>query len=323
MIKNKNILITGGAGFIGSHLAKFLVAKGNNIYVIDNLNTSSKKNIQFSKKFKKNFFFIKSSIQDYSKLETLIKKVDIIFHLAASVGVKNIMRHPTFSILNNLNTSKIIFEFASKYKKRIIFTSSSEVYGLSNRILLEDARVNLGNPKLIRWNYACTKLSDEFLAMSYFIEKKMKITIVRLFNTIGEGQSDQYGMVIPRFFAQAIRNKPITVYGNGKQSRTFTYVEDVVRSLIKLINVKKSYGEVINVGGANKITILSLAKKIKLITKSKSKVKFISIKKVYGKSFEDCKTRIPSVAKLKKLIKYSPNTSLDEILVKILNKQKN
>ena len=151
----------------------------------------------------------------------------------------------------------------------------------------------------------------------------MKITIVRLFNTVGEGQSDQYGMVIPRFFTQALKNKPITVYGNGKQSRTFTYVEDVVRSLVKLINVKKSYGEVINVGGANKITILSLAKKIKLITKSKSKVKFISIKKVYGKSFEDCKIRIPSVAKLKKLIKYSPNTSLDEILVKILNKQKN
>jgi len=321
MIKNKNILITGGAGFIGSHLTKYLLSQGNVVYIIDNLTTGSKQNLKFSTKFKNKIFFIKSNIENYKKIDLLIKKVDIIFHLAASVGVKNIMKNPTLSILNNLNSSKIIFELASKYHKRIIFTSSSEVYGLSNRLLEESDRPNLGNPKLIRWNYASTKLCDEFLAMSYFIEKKMKVTIVRLFNTVGEGQSDQYGMVIPRFFAQAKENRSITVYGTGKQSRTFTYVEDVVKSLVKLIEVKKSYGEVVNVGGANRITILSLAKKIKLLTKSKSKVKFISLQKVYGKSFEDCKTRIPSVKKLKKLIKYIPDTSLDKILLKILKKK--
>ena len=317
MIKNKKILITGGSGFIGSNLAREILKSNNTVYIIDDLSTGNKNNLQFERNKNSKLIFIKSEITKYKKLKNIIKIVDIIFHLAASVGVKNIMKNPIYSISNNLNTSENIFRFASEFKKRVIFTSSSEVYGLSSRILDENARLNLGNPKIIRWNYASTKITDEYLAMSYFKEKNLKITVVRLFNTVGKGQSKQYGMVIPRFYFQAIKNKPITVYGNGKQSRTFTYVKDVVHSLLKISLSTKSYGQVINVGGANKTTIISLAKKIKKITNSKSKIKFIPLKKVYGDGFEDCKQRIPSVKKLEKIIKYRPSTKLNTILKEI------
>lgn len=318
MIKNKKILITGGLGFIGSHLTEELLRFPNKIYLIDNFKTRRKIKLNFINHFKDKITLIKSGIYQYKKLEKLIKKIDIIFHLAASMGVENVIKkQPTNSILNNLKSTELIFQFAAKYNKRVIFTSSSEVYGLSTKILVEEARPNLGNPKIVRWNYAYTKLTEEFLAMSYFKEKKLKVTVVRLFNTVGEGQTNKNGMVISSFFSQAISGKPITVFGDGKQTRTFTYVKDVIHSLIKITISKKTLGEIINVSGTSKISIISLAKKIVKITNSDSKIKFIKLNKVYGEGAEDCKQGLPSLKKLQKLINYKPDTKLDKILKKI------
>ena len=320
MIRNKKILITGGLGFIGSHLAKELIKYSNKIYIIDNFKTRQKSKIEFINKYKKNITFIKSDVSNFKKLPYLIKNVDIIYHLAASMGVENVIKKkPTYSILNNLKSTENIFHLCAKFNKRIIFTSSSEVYGLSSKILVEDARPNLGNPKIVRWSYAYTKLTEEFLAMSYFREKNLKVTVVRLFNTVGEGQTNKNGMVISNFFSQALKDKSITVYGDGKQSRSFTYVKDTITSLIKLYKSKDSHGEIVNISSLNKITIISLAKKIIKITNSKSKIRFIKLKKIYGKGAEDGKQGMPSLKKLKMLINYIPNTKLDKILKIILN----
>ena len=323
MVKNKKILITGGLGFIGTHLAKELLKYSNTIYLIDNFSTRKKSKIEFVNKYKKKIYFIKSGISNYKELPNLIKKVDIVYHLAASMGVENIIKkQPTNSILNNLRSTELIFQYCAQFNKRIIFTSSSEVYGLNAKTLVEDARPNLGNPKIVRWNYAYTKLTEEFLAMSYFREKKLKVTVVRLFNTVGEGQTNKNGMVIASFFAQALKGESITVYGDGKQSRTFTYVKDVIYSLLKLSLSKNSYGEIVNIGGLNKISIIFLAKKIIKITKAKSKIKFIKLKKIYGEGAEDGKQGMPSLKKLEHLINYRPNTKLDEILKIIFKKKK-
>lgn len=324
MIKNKKILITGGLGFVGTHLTKELLKLPNQIYLIDNFATRRKAKSKFISFYKDKIVLIKSHICQYKKLERLIKKVDIIYHLAASMGVENVIKkQPTNSILNNLKSTELIFQFAAKYKKRVIFTSSSEVYGLSSKSLVEEARPNLGNPKIVRWSYAYTKLTEEFLAMSYFREKKLKVTVVRLFNTVGEGQSSKNGMVISSFFSQALSGKPITVYGDGKQTRTFVYVKDVVHSFMKITKSNKTFGEIINVGGTNKISIISLAKKIIKITKSKSRIKFIKLNKVYGEGAEDCNQGLPNLKKLNSLINYKPNTSLNKILNKINIKNSN
>ena len=315
MIRNKKILITGGLGFIGTHLAKELLKYSNKIYLIDNFSSRKKSKIEFINQYKKKIVFIKSGISNFKKLPTLIKNIDIVYHLAASMGVENIIKNqPTHSILNNLKSTQLIFQLCAQFNKRIIFTSSSEVYGLSSKTLVEDARPNLGNPKIVRWNYAYTKLTEEFLAMSYFREKKLKVTVARLFNTVGEGQTNKNGMVISSFFSQALKNESITVYGDGKQSRTFTYVKDVIYCLIKLSLSKNSYGEIVNIGGLNKISIIMLAKKIIKITNSKSKIKFVKLKKIYGDGAEDGRQGMPSLKKLKSLINYKPRTKLTKIL---------
>ena len=319
MIKNKKILITGGLGFIGSHLVNKLILFSNKIYVIDNFSSRKKEKEDFLKRYKNKIKFIKSNIYKYKNLEGLIKEVDFVFHLASGGGVAIIKNRTKNSILNTFKSSELIFKLCAKYKKRLIFISSSEVYGLNSKKLVEDARPNLGNPKILRWNYAYTKLTEEFLAISYFREKKLKVSIVRLFNTIGEGLSSKSGKVITNFFSQALIDKPLTVYGDGKQTRTFTYVGDVIYSLIKISISKKSYGEIINVGAGEKISIISLAKKIIKITKSNSKIKFIRLNKIYGSGAEDCKQGLPCLKKLQNLINYKPNTNLDNILKKIIS----
>ena len=319
MLKDKKILITGGLGFIGSHLIYKLTLFSNKIYVIDNFSTRKKEKKDFIKRYKNNMKFIKSNIYEYQKLENLIKKVDFVFHLASGGRVENIKNLSKNSIINTLKSSELIFKFCAKHKKRLIFTSSSEVYGLNSKKLVEEARPNLGNPKILRWNYAYTKLAEEFLAISYFREKKLKVSIVRLFNTIGEDLSNKSGKVISNFFSQALINRPLTVYGDGKQTRTFTYVKDVIHSLIKISTSKKSYGEIINVGANEKIRVISLAKKIIKITKSNSKIKFIRLNKIYGSGAEDCDQGLPCLKKLQNLINYKPKTNLDNILKKIIS----
>ncbi|MDI6591325.1 MAG: SDR family NAD(P)-dependent oxidoreductase [Patescibacteria group bacterium] len=315
----KTILITGGAGFIGTHLAEKLLKSGEEVFVIDNLSTGSLKNIAHLKKNKK-FHFTKDTILNRKKLENLIKKSDQIYHLAAAVGVKTIMEKPLESFLNNIKGIEIVLELASKYKKPILFTSSSEVYGKNDSLPFkeEDDRV-YGSAYNDRWGYALSKGADEFLALAYFREKKLPVVVVRLFNVIGPRQTEAYGMVVPRFIKQALSGQPITVYGTGFQTRCFTDIEDVVEALVKLMNHPKAPGQIFNLGSEEEITIRELAQKIKKLTGSKSKIIFIPYTKVYGSGFEDMEHRKPDLTKIKKLINYQPKVTLEESLKKIID----
>ena len=319
-MKNKKILITGGAGFIGSNLVNYYLKNNYIVTVIDNFNTSSKKSISIFKNHK-NYKFIPGSINK-NNIKLLIKNNDYIFHLAASVNVKKILEDPLSSMLNNLNSTKAVLYYANKYNKTLLITSSSEVYGIQkNRSLSEDDKITFGPSTKARWSYAISKLTDEFLALGYHSSNKLKVVVVRLFNTIGSTQTHKYGMVVPTFINQARKNLPITIFGTGKQIRTFTDVDEVVLCLSKLIKCKKAYGQVVNIGGKEKITIKKLALKIIKLTSSKSKIKIIPYKNVYNKNkdYEDMPVRIPSTKKLRALIKYGPIKNIDQILFKILN----
>lgn len=317
----KSILITGGAGFIGKNLAKFYLSKNYKVTIIDNFSTSKVDSIKEFKIFKK-FKLIKANINE-NNIRDLIKNNDYIFHLAASVGVTTILKDPLNSMLNNLNTTKLVLKYSYKYKKTVLITSSSEVYGLQkNKLLYETDNITFGPSIKARWSYAISKLTDEFLALGYYNSKKLNVIVVRLFNTIGSEQTHEYGMVVPRFIRQAKKNLDITVFGDGKQIRTFTDVNEVVTCLTKLITCKRAYGNVINIGGYEKIKIIQLAKKIIKLTKSKSKIKIIPYKKVYNnnKDYDDMPARIPSTKKLKSLINFVPKKNIDQILLQIINK---
>lgn len=315
----KKILITGGAGFIGSHLAEKLLLLGEEVFVIDDLSTGSLKNINHLKK-NKNFHFIKGSVTDKKKLERLIAKVDQIYHLAAAVGVKTIMEKPLESLLNNLLGAEIVFEAASKRKIPVLFTSTSEVYGKNINIpFREDSDRIYGSAYNTRWGYGMSKGVDEFLALAYSREKKLPVVTVRLFNVIGPRQTGAYGMVAPTFVRQALSGKPITVFGDGSQTRCFGNVEDIVSALIKLINTPKTYGQIFNLGSDEEISIKDLAEKVKQLTKSKSKILFVSYTKVYGSSFEDMMKRKPDLTKIKKAIGYQPKKTLDQSLREIID----
>ncbi len=312
------VLITGGAGFIGNHLTEKLLNKGEEVFVIDNLSTGTIENIARFKK-NKNFHFVKDTILNKKKLESLVKKCDKIFHLAAAVGVKTIMDKPLESFMNNMKGTENILELAHKYKTPVLFTSTSEVYGKNDKLPFkeEDDRV-YGSVYSDRWGYALSKGSDEFVALAYFKEKKLPITIVRLFNVIGPRQTGVYGMVVPKFIKQALSGKDIPVHGNGKQTRCFGDVDDITDALIKLIDSKKSRGKIFNLGSDKEISINDLAKKIKEIIGSKSKTVFVSYAKVYGDNFEDMKRRKPSLSQIKKEIGYKPKVKLEESLKRII-----
>ncbi len=311
------ILITGGAGFIGSHLAEQLLKKGHTVFVLDNLSTGSMDNVKHLLDNKR-FIFTHGSVLNKSDLIPLIKRVDQIFHLAAAVGVKLVTDKPLESMITNVDGTKNILELAELKNIPVLLTSSSEVYGKSDQLpFKEDSDRKYGSVYNERWGYALSKALDEFLGMSFWRERRLPVVIVRLFNTVGPGQTGRYGMVVPRFVGSALAGSPITVYGTGEQTRAFCHVDDIVGALIKLINCRKAYGEVVNLGSTEVISINDLAKKVKSITKSKSSVVHVAYKDAFNETFEDMLSRVPDIAKAKKLIGYKPRYNLDEILVSV------
>jgi UDP-glucose 4-epimerase len=313
------ILITGGAGFIGSHLSELLISEGNQVIALDNQSTGSIRNLSTSS----NLEVIEGSILDSNLVETLMSKVTVCYHLAAALGVKNIVDHPLESLETNINGSEIILNAATKYQVRTLLASSSEVYGKNpNQPLSEDSDRVLGSPKVARWSYSEAKAIDEFYAFQLKKQKGLPVTIARLFNTVGPRQSGSYGMVLPRFVSAALSDQPLTVYGDGTQSRTFSAVSDVVIALTGLLKSKSTIGEVFNVGGNQQITIKDLAEKVIKITNSNSQIEYKPYSEVYGSDFEEPNSRVPDISKIKDAINWNPQKGLDEIITELYSHMK-
>jgi len=318
-MKNKSVLITGGAGFIGSHLAERLIKEGYRVFVLDDFSTGRMENINGLLNNER--FHLKiGSVLDKLTLEELIDEVDVIFHLAAAVGVKYIMENPLKSLIINIQGTENVLEIANKGKKLTFIASTSEVYGKNENVPLKEAddRI-LGNTYISRWGYAASKAVDEFLALAYYREKKLPVIIMRFFNTCGPRQVGHYGMVVPKFVKAALLNQPITVYGDGSQARCFTYIDDVIECLFRLLHCKEAIGEVINIGSDQLITIKELAEKVKRVANSASPIEFRDPADIFGPEFEDMKLRKPDVSKLYNLIGFKPSTDIDEILLKIIS----
>lgn len=315
------ILITGGAGFIGSHLSEKLLKNGHQIFVLDNLSTGSLDNIKHLL-LNKNFHFKKGSILNAKLVKDLVKKVDQIYHLAAVVGVKKVVFEPIKTIETNLKGTEIVLKSASLFnqKKKVLIASSSEVYGKNLKIPFkeEDDRI-LGPTSDPRWTYSSTKALDEFLALAYFKEKGLKTVVVRLFNIVGPRQTDAYGMVIPNFVKNALLLKPLLIFGDGKQTRSFTHVDDAINAMIKLMNNKKAEGKIFNLGQNYEISINDLAKKVLKLTKSKSKIIHAPFEKTYSPTSASLKKRCPDISKIKKIIKFFPKKNLDDILKGVID----
>lgn len=316
------ILITGGSGFIGSHLAEKLLEKGNEVYVIDNLSTGSIENIKHLMD-NPNFHYRIDTIMDYMLMNDLVKVVDQIYHLAAAVGVQYIIDNPLESLTTNVRGTEIILELANKKKQKVFIASTSEVYGKHNKFpLTENDDSIIGKTVISRWSYACAKMLDEFLSLAYCREKSLPVVIGRFFNVCGPRQSSRYGMVIPRFVKQALKGQPLTVYGDGKQSRCFAHVNDVVDGTIKLMEDDSSVGEVFNIGSNEEITIENLAKKVIEMTNSKSEIEYIPYEKAYERGFEDMLRRVPSLDKISKRVGYKRNHNLDSIIENVIKYHK-
>lgn len=312
------VLITGGAGFIGSHLAESHLERGDEVYIIDDLSTGSMINIEHIKSHPK-FHYHLESVVNHQLTAELVDLSDQIYHLAAAVGVKLIVESPVRTIETNIRGTEVVLHHAAKKRKRILITSTSEVYGKTVKVpFAEDDDLVMGSTDKGRWSYACSKAIDEFLAIAYWKEKKVPTVIVRLFNTVGPRQTGQYGMVIPNFVDQALTGSPITVYGDGTQSRCFTHVSDVVGALMKLIEHPQAVGEVYNIGSTTEITIEQLAERIKSLTGSKSEIVRIPYEEAYEGGFEDMLRRVPDIGKINRLIGYQPAHSLDQILNSVI-----
>jgi len=307
-------LITGGAGFIGSHLAERLIAEDHQVMVIDDLSTGAIRNIQHLKG-KPGFDYVIESIFSRSLLAELIDDCDTVFHMGAAVGVKLIVESPVRTIETNVGGTEAVLEFANKKKKKVIITSTSEVYGKASKIpFSEDDDLVMGPTVKGRWSYACSKAIDEFLTLAYWREFKLPTVVVRLFNTIGPRQSGHYGMVVPRFIGQALSGKNLTVYGNGKQSRCFTYVSDAVEWLLRLATNEDAHGNVFNVGNPEEITIEDLATRIIDLTGAKVGIDYVPYERAYEEGFEDMDRRVPDIRKVVATTGYSPQVGLDRAL---------
>ena len=315
-------LITGGAGFIGSHLAEAYLEKGDDVYIIDDLSTGSMDNIRFLQedpRYKNKIFVHINTILNRDMMLELTGICDVVYHLAAAVGVKTILDKPLESIVTNIQGTEKVLEMCNKFKKRVLIASTSEVYGKHlHAPLVETDNVIYGPSSKFRWSYAASKLMDEFTALAHYRTNGLEVIITRLFNTVGPRQTGAYGMVIPSFVAQSLKNEPITVFGDGTQTRTFTYVKDVVAALIKLMESDQAIGEVINVGGLEEISMVDLAKKIIDMTGSTSTIQLIPYAEAFGKDFEDMQRRVPSTQKLAQVTGFAPDKSLDFILSKVI-----
>lgn len=313
------VLITGGAGFVGSHLAEALLERDDEVFVIDNLSTGSIDNIEHLKSHSQ-FHYTIDTIMNEPVIAEMVDRADVIFHLAAAVGVKLIVESPVNTIETNVHGTETVLKLANKKKKKVLVASTSEVYGKSTQFpFQEGSDLVMGPTNKGRWSYACSKAIDEFLALAYYKEKKLPVVVVRLFNTVGPRQTGQYGMVIPNFVKQALAGRPITVFGDGSQSRCFTDVSDVVGALIDLAEHPKAVGEVFNIGSGNEITILDLAKKIKELTSSTSEIVFVPYDQAYEEGFEDMHRRVPDVGKLRDLTGYQPAHTLEQTLERVID----
>src|SRR5580765_445446 len=312
------VLITGGAGFVGSHLAEALLERGDEVFILDNLSTGSIENVMHLKSNPR-FHYTIDSVSNEPVLAELIDRCDIVAHLAAAVGVKLIVEQPVHTIETNVHGTEVVLKHANKKKKLVLIASTSEVYGKSTNVpFREDADLVLGPTAKHRWAYACSKMIDEFLALAYWKEKKLPVIVVRLFNTVGPRQTGQYGMVIPNFVRQALAGQPITVFGDGTQSRSFTYVGDVVKAMVALIDEPRAIGQVSNIGNGKEISIRQLAEKIKTMTGSSSEIVLVPYEKAYEAGFEDMPRRVPDLARIRALVGYAPTVELDETLNRVI-----
>jgi UDP-glucose 4-epimerase len=313
-------LITGGAGFVGSHLAEALLGRGDEVHVLDNLSTGSIENIEHLKANPR-FRYVIDSVMNEPLTAEMVDRVDVVFHLAAAVGVRLIVESPVNTIETNVHGTEMVLKIANKKKKKVVVASTSEVYGKSDAVpFREDADLVMGPTSKGRWSYACSKAIDEFLALAYHKEKHLPVVICRLFNTVGPRQTGRYGMVIPNFVKQALLGHPITVFGDGTQSRCFTYVGDVVGALVQLAEHAGADGQVFNIGNdREEISILELAERVRARTGSKSEISLVPYDQAYEQGFEDMPRRVPDLSKLRALIGYEPRVHLDEILDRVID----
>lgn len=313
-----HILVTGGAGFIGSHLSEALLRRGDRVTVLDDLSTGSRENIYHLHE-DPNFEFVLGTILDAGVVDALVSQCQMVFHLAAAVGVKYIIENPLASLRINIKGTENVFEAANRYKRKVILASTSEVYGKNEKESLseDDDRV-LGSTAITRWGYSCTKAFDEFLALAYWREKKLPVVTLRFFNTCGPRQTGEYGMVVPRFVKAALLGHPLLVYGDGKQIRCFSCVDDVVEGMLALAEHPGAEGEIFNLGSTEPISIEELAQRIVKMTKSVSAIKYIPYEQAFEKGFEDLRRRVPDISKARKLVGFEPKTSLDELLRSVI-----
>jgi UDP-glucose 4-epimerase len=307
-------LITGGAGFIGSHLSDLLIQQGHAVHVLDDFSTGRAENIRHLES-NPEFKCTVGSVADHAVVAALVHEVDVVVHLAAAVGVKLIVESPVRAIETNVHCTEVVLAHANTEKTPVLIASTSEVYGKSDALpFREDGDLQMGPTSKARWAYACSKAIDEFLAMAYWRERELPVTIVRLFNTVGPRQTGTYGMVVPRLVAQALAGEPLSVYGDGRQTRCFCHVADVVQALSGLIADERAYGGVFNVGATEEISVLALAERIISVTQSQSAIKLIPYGEVYGEGFEDMFRRVPDTTKVNELIGWSPTRSLNDII---------
>ena len=315
-------LITGGAGFIGSHLAERLLGLGHEVVVVDDLSTGRLENLAGVRGHSR-FQFVRDSVRNSEMMHILIEKCDVVYHLAAAVGVQLIVDEPVRTIETNIHGSEVVLSIANKFGRKTLLASTSEVYGKSEAVpFCEDDDTVLGSTRFSRWSYACSKAIDEFLGLAYYEQYGLPVIVARFFNTVGPRQTGQYGMVIPRFVERGLRGEPIEIYGTGKQSRCFGYVGDVIGGAIALMDSDPAAGRVYNVGSDEEITIEALAAKVVKMTGGRSEVRHVSYEQAYGKPFDDMMRRVPSLERIKQAVGYEAKTSLDETLAMVIEDMK-